>query len=639
LNDRPILVFDGDCGFCRFWVARWGYRTGDRIEYQPFQNPDIASRFPHIPADRFAGAVHLIEPDGRTSAGALAVFRLLALAGAPQDTEPARLQGHASRRSGRAGSLLTGIYHRVPGAATVSERAYRVVADHRPFFTRLTTLLWGGVTEPSTYAVAGWWFRRLLGVVYTIAFWSLARQLLGLIGHDGILPAHAYMDAARAWAADGHVGVDRFRMFPTVFWVNTSDVFLEGICVGGAALSVLLVAGIAPMAVLPLLWLAYLSLSVVGQEFLSYQWDALLLEIGFLAVFVAPRGVRDRLRQAVDPPRLGVGLLLWLLFRLVVGSGAAKLASGDPTWHGLTALSFHYETQPIPTPLAWYASHFPIWFSKVSTAAVLGIEIFVPLLFVAPRRVRIVACVLLVSLQALIALTGNYAFFNALTALLCLFLLDDAALAWLVAKLHAKPPGNGLVGSGARRRTLILGAIVTLPVSVLTLGASLGVAVPGAQWAGPLAAWVAPLRSVNRYGLFAAMTTTRPEIVVEGSDDGVAWSEYEFRYKAGDLRRRPPWVAPYQPRLDWQMWFAALGTRDSEPWFKDFLVRLLEGSPDVLRLLDRDPFNGRPPRYVRAILYRYRFSDPTERRSQGVWWTRELTGEYSPPLTLAARKP
>ena len=496
------------------------------------------------------------------------------------------------------------------------------------------------VHSASTYALARWWFLRLLGLVYLVAFWSLATQILGLVGHNGILPA------------------------------GVGDMWLRGVCIGGVALALLLIAGIAPAALLPLLWAGYLLLSMWCGPFLSFQWDALLLETGLLAIFMAPAAWRDRLRTAADPPRLAVWLMWWLLFRLMVGSGAVKLASGDPTWHGLTALTFHFETQPIPTPVAWYAHHLPPWLNKGSAAGVLAIELFAPFLIIGPRRLRAIAFGLLVGLQTLIALTGNYAFFNLLSAALCLFLLDDdmvgragpraqgtsfsgargfppsLMLRW-TAEALAEAGQTGvaarLTGSPSlhpvrrlRHAALIAVAVVTVPVSALAFTSGVGIELPFWPLVAPVADLIAPLRSVNRYGLFAVMTTTRPEIIVEGSDDGERWLAYEFTYKAGDVRRRPPWVAPHQPRLDWQMWFAALGRYDDEPWIQNFFARLLDGSPEVLRLVEHDPFRGRPPRYVRGVLYRYRFSDAAARRKDGVWWTRERLGVFSPVMSLRA---
>jgi predicted DCC family thiol-disulfide oxidoreductase YuxK len=599
-----VLVFDGDCGFCRFWIERWRHRTGTTVGYEPWRASDTPQRFPEISRERFARAVQLIETDGRVSEAAEAVWRLLAL-------------------GGRRAPLWA--YQHVPGAAFVTERAYREVADHRSFWSTVTTLLWGRATEPSTYARASWLFLRLLGIVYLIAFWSLGVQILGLSGHNGILPADRYMASARTLR-----GLDRFWLLPTLAWAGAGDASLRAMCIGGAALAALLVAGVLPSVVLPLLWLIYLSLSVVCRDFLSYQWDVLLLEAGFLAIFLAPLARRERLRELADPPRVAVWLLLWLLFRLMVGSGLVKLTSGDPTWHNLTALEFHFETQPIPTPIAWYAHWLPRWLLKGSTAVMFAIEIGAPFAILTPRRLRALAFVPLAGLQAFLALTGNYAFFNLLTAALCLFLLDDAALGRLGGHIGRTVPGR------ARRALLIAVAAVTVPVSAVAFAGRLGIDLPGAALVDPLTTLIAPFRSVNAYGLFAVMTTTRPEIILEGSEDGSAWVEYEFKDKAGDVHRRPPWVAPHQPRLDWQMWFAALGRFDDERWFQNFCVRLLEADADVLRLLERDPFEGRKPKYLRAVLYRYRFSDPATRRRDGVWWIRERLGEYSPILSLSS---
>jgi hypothetical protein len=245
---------------------------------------------------------------------------------------------------------------------------------------------------------------------------------------------------------------------------------------------------------------------------------------------------------------------------------------------------------------------------------------------------RALAFAPLVGFQALIALTGNYAFFNLLTAALCLFLLDDAALgSWGVIRT-----GRAVAGR-ARRALLVAVAVMTVPVSAIEFTGALGIGLPGAALIDPLANVIAPFRSVNAYGLFAVMTTTRAEIVLEGSEDGATWVEYEFRYKAGDAHRRPPWVAPHQPRLDWQMWFAALGRFDDNEWFQNLCVRLLEADGEVLRLLERDPFQGRKPRYIRAVLYRYRFSDAETGKLDGVWWTRERLREYSPILSLSGK--
>jgi len=478
-----------------------------------------------------------------------------------------------------------------------------------------------------TAARANWTFLRLLGVVYVVAFWSLSRQVTGLIGADGILPAHAYMDSARAFVAAQHIGLDRYRLLPTLCWISASDAFLRGLTFAGIGLGALLVAGVLPALVLPLLWIDYLSLSVVAREFLAYQWDALLLEAGLLAIFVAPLVVVERARSPVAPPRLGLWLMLWLVFRLMFGSGVVKLASGDPTWRNLTAMTFHYETQPIPTPLAWYAYQLPFWFQKASTAATLVIELIAPFFIAGPRLLRTIAFALLVALQLLIAVTGNYAFFNILSASLCVYALADRDSV-AAGRLFQ----SGRFVQRLRDALLVAVAIVIVPTSAAMFGARLGIALPIDPLIAPVADFIEPLRSVNTYGLFAVMTTTRPEIVVEGSNDGERWEPYEFAYKAGDVRRPPPWVAPHQPRLDWQMWFAALGDARGEPWFERFCQRLLAGAPDVLRLMAHDPFAGRPPRFIRAELYQYHYA-PADEHRRGMWWTRERLGDYMPPIS------
>jgi len=524
------------------------------------------------------------------------------------------------------------LYTHLPGVAAVSEGAYQLVANHRGIFSRLTRLLLGRSPEPARYALTTWLFLRVLGVAYLAAFSSLAIQARGLIGDGGILPVRLTMAGARTYVAATQLGADRFRLLPTLFWWSTSDQFLIASCVAGIVFAILLVAGIAPVLVLALLWIDYLSLSVVGREFLSYQWDALLLETGFLAVLLAPPVLRERRSTVGDPPRLARWLLLWLLFRLMVGSGAIKLASGDPMWRDLTALSVHFETQPIPTPLAWYAHQLPLPITKALTAAAIGFELVGPFLIATPRRTRRLGFALLAGPQLAIALTGNYAFFNVLTIALCLFLLDDDALRFL--EVHRVESAK--VPTYARRLVLIAVAVVIVPVSLVTFVASFRSTPAVASLVAPVADLIAPFRSVNTYGLFAVMTPTRPEIVIEGSRDGQRWVAYEFKYKPGDLRQRPPWVAPHQPRLDWQMWFAALEGHERSAWYRSFCVRLLQGSPDVLALLAHNPFPSGPPQYVRGTLYRYRLTDTATWRASGTWWTREPLGEYSPAISLTA---
>lgn len=603
---RPLLLFDGDCGFCRQWIERWRRSTGDAVDYAPYQSE--AARFPEIPRERLAEAVHLIEPGGRVTRGAEAVFRALA--------------------AGPRWSWLRTVYEEAPGFASASEACYRFVARHRPLLTRVTRWVWGPHVTPPGEAVTAWLFLRGLGIVYGIAFVSLWVQLAGLIGSQGILPARELLAGLRA-----QVGPERYWLAPTLAWLDSGDAALSALCASGAALGALLALGFAPRFCLVGLWALYLSLATVCRDFLWFQWDGLLLETGFLAIFLAPWRWWYRPSRDPPPPRAPLRLLRWLLFRLMFASAVVKLASGDPAWRHLTALEYHYETQPLPPWTAWYAAHLPAWFQRASAAGVFLVEGLVPFLILAPRRIRFAGAGGMALLQLFIVLTGNYAFFNGLSLLLCLLLLDDGV--WRRAGTA------GVQAPSERAPARIWRTWVARPVLVALLLLSV---VPvldafGARPTGPDPLEIAykaalPLRLVNHYGLFAVMTTERPEIVLEGSDDGASWKEYGFRYKPGDLGRRPGFVAPHQPRLDWQMWFAALGGYRNSPWFFSFCQRLLEGSKPVLGLLGTNPFPRAPPRYLRAVVYEYHFTDAATRRATGAWWRREWKGLYCPVLML-----
>jgi hypothetical protein len=463
-------------------------------------------------------------------------------------------------------------------------------------------------------------FHGVLGGVYLVAFASLWVQVDGLIGSRGILPAERLLAWARA-----QVGVERYWLLPTLCWLSGSDTALHLLCAGGVALAIALMFDLAPALALALLWAFYLSLANVGQVFLQYQWDSLLLETGFLAIFFAPLALRPR--PSDEPSPIALWLLRWLAFRLFFESGLVKRLSGDPTWRDLSALRYHYETQPLPTWVGWYAHQLPGWFQTVSCALVFVIELAVPLLIFAPRRLRNAAAVALLGLQLLIALTGNYGFFNLLAAALCIPLLDDRALPRRLFPLVPSASGS----RAWHQAVLIPVAALSVGVSGLELAGSLGLR-PWPQPAVALYRAVAPFSSINSYGLFAMMTTSRPEVTIEGSDDGIDWSPYVFRWKAGELGRAPAFVAPHQPRLDWQMWFAALGTCEENPWLVQLMLRLQQASPPVLGLLELNPFPHAPPRLIRAMLYDYRFTDLATRRRDGTWWLRTLRGPYCPEL-------
>jgi lipase maturation factor 1 len=478
-----------------------------------------------------------------------------------------------------------------------------------------------------THFVSRWMFLRLLGLAYLVAFVSLWLQVDGLIGSNGILPARDLLQEV-----SGVVGRSRYWWLPTLFWLAPSDGMLHALCATGCVLAGLLVIGVAPVPCLAGLWAAYLSLEAIGQEFLSFQWDILLLETGFLAIFVAPLTLRPSIEREPPAPATVVWLLRWLLFRLMFSSGAVKLLSGDPTWKNLTALEYHYWTQPLPTWIGWYANLLPAWCQQLSCALMFAIELGAPCLIWGGSIPRRIAFASLVALQILILLTGNYCFFNLLTIALCVLLLDDAA--WPVW-VRNRFTSAGTVRSVAWPNWIlapVAALVVTLSVLQMFSLSRLGLEWPDAVQM--LRGVASPLRIVNSYGLFAVMTTTRPEIILEGSDDGTTWAEYEFRWKPGDLSRAPAFVEPHQPRLDWQMWFAALGRPEQSPWFVIFVYRLLEGSKEVAHLLAVNPFPDRPPRYARAVLYQYTFTDLAERRATGHWWKRERQGLYLPQVSL-----
>jgi lipase maturation factor 1 len=629
---KPLLIFDGACHFCRRWIERWRELTAGRIEYAAFQ--EVAGRFPEIPPETFERAVQFIETDGTVFSAAEAVFRSL---------------GHKRGRK-----WMIWYYERVPGFAALTEAAYRLVARHRRTASFFTRLLWGKDVRQPTYFESRRWFFRSLGGIYLIAFLSLWGQLDGLIGERGILPIAEYLPAARE-----HFGDRAHFIFPTLCWLDSSDAFLHSLCGAGAVVSVLLIAGFLPVISLFLLFVLYLSLTVAGQTFLSFQWDILLLETGFLAIFFAP--FRWRLTGGRDVPisRVGHFLLKLLLFKLMLMSGVVKLTSGDDAWgwfahsfhwSALTALDYHYWSQPLPTIFAWYADKHPAWFKHFSVAFCLFVEIIVPIFIWAPRRLRLLAGGLLSFLQIAIAITGNYCFFNLLTIALCLLLLDDAF--WvrrlsLVGRDSVEPsyqaPSVENLGStefrptvwaNARRIIAVSALLVLLPINATLIWSAFK---PHTPWPRPIAAlgeYVEPFRIVNGYGLFRVMTKSRPEIILEGSADGIDWLPYEFKWKPGDVSRPPCWVAPHQPRLDWQMWFAALGTYRQNPWFVRLVECVLRDNPDVIRLLGSNPFPNNPPRYVRATLYEYHFTSWDEHKITGAWWKREERGEYLPPISL-----
>ena len=596
VSPRPLLVYDGDCGFCGYWARYWKKLTGESIDYRLYQ--DVAAQYPTIPLADFQRAVQYITPDAHYASAAEASFLTLS---------------HA-----RGKGIWLALYRKLPGFAAISELTYAFIAAHRSAFYRISLFLWGSEYVPPRYDLVSFLFLRLFGLIYLSAFISFGVQAQGLVGSHGILPVAELVNAIAS-----RVGPERFFLMPMVFWWNASDFTIQAVCWAGAGLSLLLVFNLLSRLSLFLLYALYLSLFYGGQVFMSYQWDTFLLEAGFLALLLS---------FATAP---GIWLLRWLLFRFLFMSGVVKLLSGDPNWWNLSALSYHFLTQPLPTPLAWYAAQLPPSVLKFATGGTFFVELVMPFFIFCPRRLRFFAASGILLLQICILLTGNYNWFNLQTMLLCLPLFDDAALQKILPRrlirlLPVRAKNNHVPRNAV---TVIIGTLALLIVfcSLVQMDERFGGSPPVV--AQSIDRLIEPLHIVNSYGLFAVMTKKRNEIVIEGSYDGVEWREYEFRYKPGDVARRPRWNIPHQPRLDWQMWFAALNDPRRLPWFWRFVQRLLENEPTVTALLETNPFPDKPPMYVRAQFYDYTYADSDE-KAKGIWWDRRSLGLYFPVVHL-----
>ena len=595
-DSRPLLVFDADCAFCVYWARYWRKLTGDAVDYQPYQ--EVASQHPQIPLAEFQRAVQYITHDGRRASAAEASFLTLS---------------HA-----RGKGFWFTLYKKLPGFAAIAEWIYAFIAAHRSAFYRITLLLWGRNYQPPRYDLVCFVFLRMIGLVYLSAFVSFGVQAVGLIGGHGILPI-----AELAQVISSHAGTERFYAMPMLFWINASDLAIRLVCWAGAGFSLLLIFNVLPRLSLLALYVLYLSLLYAGQTFMSFQWDTFLLEAGFLSLLLS------------FAPTPGIWLLRWLLFRFMFMSGVVKLSSGDPHWWDLSALSYHFFTQPLPTPLAWYAAHLPTALLRFATGGLFLVELVLPFLIFCPRRLRFCAGLGILLLQSCILITGNYNWFNLQTMLLCLLLFDDAAFQKCLPRRVVQVLSRRVPLRSSKAASIVVGAwgLVLVFVSLVQMDDRFGGSPPMALRA--IDQWIEPMRMVSSYGLFAVMTTERNEIIIEGSDDGVEWREYGFPYKPGDVARRPPWNIPHQPRLDWQMWFAALDDPRRVDWFPHFLERLLQNEPTVTALLAGNPFAEKAPRYIRAQFYSYTFSSAEEMR-KGFWWQRRSMGLYFPVVQLKA---
>jgi hypothetical protein len=453
-------------------------------------------------------------------------------------------------------------------------------------------------------------FLRVLGVIYLIAFASIGVQIEGLAGADGIVPFADVL--ASLQAAPGY---EKYFKLPVLFWFDASDTALIGAAVAGCVAALMIVMDRWTRPALVLAFALYLSLYHAGGTFMTFQWDGLLLEAGFLAIFLSPHS------------RLAVWLFYWLLFRLRFMSGLAKLTVQDPSWIGLTALDYYFETQPLPGPLAWYAHHLPEWLLRFGTGATLFVELVVPLMIFLPRRWRFTAAWLTILWQVLIILTSNHNWFNFLTIALCLFLFDDRAVARVLPQGVVTALTRPVHPPGLLHRLSLAGlAVFVVSVSALHFRELITLE-PATGRYGQLLDYAETYRVVNKYHVFPTMRTERIELRIEGSRDGETWKPYVFRYKPDDPQRMPFWVIPHQPRLDWRIWFVPQN-RLQLPWFHDFLHGLLFGKEPVEALLKTNPFPDEPPRYIRVLAERYRFTTPEERKAGEGWWKIEPLGPF-----------
>ena len=471
-------------------------------------------------------------------------------------------------------------------------------------------------------------FLRALALIYLLGFLCLAQQLRPLIGADGLLPARSYLQAVHTATGDRLSG---FLELPSIFWLDDSDACMQGAAYLGVALSLVVLAGVANAPLLACLWFLYMSFVHVGQLFYGYGWEILLLEAGFLAIFLCPPLAGAPFPVKVPPPPAIIWLLRWVLFRVMLGAGLIKLR-GDPCWRDLTCMRYHYETQPIPNPFSWYLHQLPPWFHALEVLGNHFVELIVPWLLLAPRRLRHVGGLCLVGFQLYLIVSGNLVWLNWLTITLCISCFDDQALSVLaprrlrarLAALPAAPP--------TRLRRGVTYALVAL-VAYLSIAPVRNLLGARQVMNGSFDR----LHLVNTYGAFGSVGKVRHEVILEGTydaalSDATQWIEYEFKCKPGEVTRRPCVVAPYHYRLDWQIWFAAMEDPRANPWLVHFIYKLLQDDPGALSLLAPSPFHHGPPKFIRAELYEYRFTTLGDRTR--AWWTRRRVDAYLPPLSL-----
>lgn len=500
----------------------------------------------------------------------------------------------------------------------------------------------------SNRLIPRWLLLRALGLIYFSAFYSLLFQIRGLIGLQGILPAKDYLHAIAASLGP----YSRFWFAPTLLWLSSGSHMLMSLCWVGLIASVLLVVNLWPRGMLVICFICFLSFVSAAGDFSSYQSDGMLLEAGFISLFFAPGGFRPGWGATQPPSRASYFLLQWEWFRIYFGSGVAKLASGDPEWRHMTAMDEYYQNGPLPTWIGWYIQHLPHWFHASTTLITLILELGLVWMMFLPRRWRIVCFFIATLWQIGVILTANYTFLNYLVLALGVLLLDDRFLSLVprtwrrefaasaeekpIAAFEPEQATSGILRPSIRRYlhalSLSLTAVMLTWIFYATTAELLWMVLPTLPLPTAPVSALAPFRIANEYGLFAVMTRGRYEIEFQGSQDGTTWLAYPFRYKPQDVKEPPRIYAPYQPRFDWNLWFASLGSWREYPIVVNTEVQLLSNDRDVLSLFAGNPFPNQPPRMVRAVLWQYWFTSMEEKRKQGPWWRREFLGLYAPTL-------
>jgi lipase maturation factor 1 len=523
---------------------------------------------------------------------------------------------------------------------------------------------------PTDRFLSRWIFLRALGAIYFCAFFSLGFQILGLIGPQGILPASEYLKSVAE-----QVGHARYWYVPSVLWFSSGSHMLTGLCWVGMAAALLLVLNLWPRGMLAICFVCFLSFVSAAGDFSGYQSDGMLLEAGFLSVFLAPGGFRSGFGETQPPVRAALYLLLWEWFRIYFESGVAKIAGGDPQWRNFTAMDDYYQNGPLPTWIGWYVQHFPHWFHATTAFFTLALELVLIWSAFLPRPFRIALFFVVTPWQIGIILTANYTFLNYLVLIFAFLLLEDHFLMrffpakWkqpLLARSIVPPtetpsrpadqlsilappsssptqeaPSTNDTPHDLRRNIQLwlaplrvsVTAVLLVWIFYATTVQMIWMITPAPLPTSPVAL-LDPFRIANRYGLFAVMTRGRYEIEFQGSNNGQTWTAYPFRHKPQELDKPPRIYAPYQPRLDWNLWFASLGEWRDNPMVLRTERRLLSNDPDVLTLFAANPFPQEPPHQVRAVLWQYWFTSMAEKREHGLWWRRESLGLYAPVIQL-----